>query len=555
MNQHVRNLTLTFKDANFTIPPLLVLPSEFPHLPLVVRFCLGTRIMKHRITLVTYKTEDDSGFKWDKKSLQLRSLRAAREDKLSFALQELPSPLRELLAQFKELCIRWDYGISIGPWSMRDPFASRLPQGLHVHSKPSEPQALNTLCSFLKTNVGPSVRCFNNEEKESFTEGSKWRYFYDPIQSKHGFLDYLVNNMCHIHSARCKKKVLELEQASYIDFNFDSASEKIDLHAFWTQAPSNSAIPESERSWEEHIEHHEDFEKTEVGIFERAPDTERFDITLGGHYAIVGKADELSPMLFSFPSRHHSLPFSSSFNCSFNQPTGLHPKLKCDVNVSNRPHATCKLHSFFDVPQPFFVDPYQLADDSVVQSMGIKYVQDVNGETDLEAPLWTVSKWGATVLAEIDTGKEEITTNGTKLTMEMPLHLRYLEPKEGKRYTETSMPWPIVFWACDGEGIYNPKAKNPFGRYALGYDDLFPSDNVFYHFRAKDPTRLGLQSKIDVPILDLKEASIIETWTIRVVLGGFLLLLVQIVLGVLRVKKTEETASKEGKSEETKKEK
>ncbi|KAF3908732.1 hypothetical protein AA313_de0203072 [Arthrobotrys entomopaga] len=66
------------------------------------------------------------------------------------------------------------------------------------------------------------------------------------------------------------------------------------------------------------------------------------------------------------------------------------------------PSEECTLNTFFTVPQPFFVDPYQLEDTKLMNSYGINKVRVVEGETDLEAPTWAMTKWGAMVLAELD---------------------------------------------------------------------------------------------------------------------------------------------------------
>ena len=75
----------------------------------------------------------------------------------------------------------------------------------------------------------------------------------------------------------------------------------------------------------------------------------------------------------------------------FNRPTGLHPKLEVMMALGgNSPGEECTLNAYFTVPQPFFVDPYQLEDEKLMKSYGINKVKVVQGETDLEAPTWSI---------------------------------------------------------------------------------------------------------------------------------------------------------------------
>jgi len=154
--------------------------------------------------------------------------------------------------------------------------------------------------------------------------------------------------------------------------------------------------------------------------------------------------------MFSFPSQHHPYP-EARYRSSFLNPTGLHPKLVLSIDpITKPPQDDCTLYAYATIPQPFFVDPYQLADTSLIKSYGLKSVKNVTGETDLEAPIWTMQRWGATVLAEIDTNPGYV--NGPKpWNTTLPLHLRYLEPRSGELSDMASLPWPTVFWGCRSE--------------------------------------------------------------------------------------------------------
>lgn len=66
-------------------------------------------------------------------SLTGPALPAAREDRITLALEELPEELRQVLQSCHELHIRW---VSSQPYDSISPLYSRLSPGLHVFFTP-----------------------------------------------------------------------------------------------------------------------------------------------------------------------------------------------------------------------------------------------------------------------------------------------------------------------------------------------------------------------------------------------------------------------------------
>lgn len=115
-------------------------------------------------------------------------------------------------------------------------------------------------------------------------------------------------------------------------------------------------------------------------------------------------------------------------------------------------------------------------------------------------------------------------------TATIPLHLRYLSPTPGG-YTNTTIPSPIVFWACprpSNTDTDTDLTNNPFDRHTLGYDALFPANTLFYHLQP-DVINHGfggeglLVQNITVPVLDLSSwsAGWVDVGTAGVVFVGF----------------------------------
>jgi hypothetical protein len=125
----------------------------------------------------------------------------------------------------------------------------------------------------------------------------------------------------------------------------------------------------------------------------------------------------------------------------------------------------------------------------------------------------------------------------------IPLHLRYLEPSESG-YRNTSVPWPVVFWACTAEDG-TKMGVNPFDRVNLGWEGLFGPRTMFFQLRpslssSSKEVPLSRPSRfvedISVPVLQTAEGAVsssrnnqtaqrIELGTVVVIVLGFVWIL------------------------------
>ena len=263
--------------------------------------------------------------------------------------------------------------------------------------------------------------------------------------------------------------------------------------------------------------------------------------------------------LFSFPSRHHALPRDdpTSFETLFVQPTGLHPTLQLafPARSLSPPGPSCALHAYLTLPSSVFIDRYQLDDALFLASQNIISLRSLSGETDLEAPVWVLKKWGSAGLFELKAPVDYYDADAKASTNEpwnvsIPLHLRYLAPSAadgaapapGKRLTDIA--WPAVFWACEAEeGL--KMSVNPFDRVNLGYDGLFGPKTMFYHVPPAPRGGGELYEKLEAPVMDLNRTGYVETVTGLVVLGGFLWVvwvLLKSALGGQKVKEEKKNA-------------
>ncbi|MCJ1361505.1 protease B nonderepressible form [Acarospora aff. strigata] len=372
---------------------------------------------------------------------------------------------------------------------------------------------------------GDQIKCQNPEEtfsrlsllSERFASSSAWQYHH-LLPSLLDVVTYVEQKICPPTDQRCRNDAHLLRSASYLDVDYDAISQVVTLGAFWYESPSSP-------TWDEQMQISEAANRIEVGVLANETPTEPEELSLGGFLTVIGEDEKPNPTLFSFPSRHHPLvdPPEHTYSSSFITPTGLHPTLRLTFPASavNAPAPTCALHTYLTLPSSLFADRYQLSDPVLLSSNNLRSVHSLTGETDLEAPDWTVKQWGSSMLLELSPPMPRKLKSQT-WHADIPLHLRYLPPTPGG-FAEVHVPWPVVFWACTAEEG-TKMSVNPFDRANLGYDGLFGPRTMFYHLQ---PTAVGngngsLVETLRVPVLDAGKTEWVERGTVVVVLLGFL---------------------------------
>ena len=346
--------------------------------------------------------------------------------------------------------------------------------------------------------------------------------------------------ICPEKDESCRLRAASIKSADYLDIDYDAISQSLVLSAFWHSPPLAEA-------WDERIDNSQASIKVEVGVLANEKPTEPEELSLAGFLAVVGEDRKPSmysirycnsrlilvdPTLFSFPSRHHLAPSTSGtgYSTAFKEPIGLHPTLRLTLPSSIvAPADGCALHTYLTLPSFLFLDKYQISSPNFLASKNLHSLRFLAGETDLEAPIWAVSRWGSALLLELapprsTSGPRSTATvkePGSSWHADIPLHLRYLPPSQnGLAYI--SVAWPIVFWACPSdEGT--KMNTNPFDRINLGYDGVFGPRTMFYHLQPASSGK-SLLEHIRVPVLDLQgpEMKWVESGTVMTVVLGFL---------------------------------
>ncbi|KAI1918658.1 protease B nonderepressible form [Ophidiomyces ophidiicola] len=482
-------------------------------------------------------------------SITIQSLHGARQERLTFGIQELPGEIQQVVKQCHELRIRW---ASERAYSAVSPLTSRVSPGIHVFLSPrrnNSPQ----LCPLLRKAFGADVTCTTPEVSfvsngPSKSGASSSMQFYQLLPSLDQLVVYLQAAICSEQDTECGDYASLVRSADTLDIDYNQALHSFDVTVYWSE-------PTRKSGWTDIVRNRNiSKDKVDVGILASQEPLELDELKFGGLLAVVGRDTELKPTLFSFPSRHHPLPNSATYRSEFLSPTGLHPTLQLSIPQPglSRPPApsdiTCGLYTYITLPSYIFADRYQLSttDTLFLKSHNIHKLDHIAGETDLEAPDWLTQRWGSHMLVELATppsndkqGKNTGTHVYGDWEATIPLHLRYLHPSKSG-YRNVSIPWPVVFWACVSKDTEKMKT-NPFDRTRLGWDDLFGPQTYFYHLHPlprKPMNPLELQASelvenIQVPVLRVdknsnpvvQQARAIEYGTIAVILLGFLWIL------------------------------
>ncbi|KAK5090007.1 protease B nonderepressible form [Lithohypha guttulata] len=502
--------------------------------------------MRRRSTFIPPKEVDydPSEIRITEGSLSFAGLQAAREERLTFGLNELPAEIVDVLQRSHELHVRW---ATERAYDKSSPYLSSISPGLHVSYTPLSDRNNDKLCPLLHRIFSESLRCVSPEISfsrpdilsERFASAAALQY-YSLLPSLEKLVTWIQEHVCPPSGVGCRHNAALLNSASYVDIDYDSISHALTFAAFWSEPPTTTMGMvegwQTYNNWNILVDPSPS-DRNEVGILKASPGSEAAQIEMEGILTVVGEDNSPKPTRFFFPSRHHALStkqdHDQSYTVSFDEPTGLHPTMRIrfpaatvlQEPASKAADSTCALHAYLTLPSTIFADEYAFPttdiDPPFTEAHNIVSLRSLSGERDLEAPDYVIHKWGSAMLLELatPTSAQQIDTSWD---VTIPLHLRYLKPTSGgKQHIE--IPWPVVFWACTAdEGT--KFTVNPFDRINLAYDGLFGPRTMFYHLEPQPVANQKMLEAIDVPVLDtnVMTSSMAELLTLLLVTSGFL---------------------------------
>ena len=525
--------------------------------------------MRRRVTFIR---DHNTNFSPDElqisdERVSFAGLNAAREERLTLGLGELPEELQQVLRHAHEVHIRW---ASEYVYEARAPYSSRISPGLHVFYTPLDGHSEDLVCSFLRKVFSNTLKCHSPAKtfirpplvSERFAATSATQY-HSLLPSLSNLVAYIQRHVCARSDVTCTHTASLLNIAESLDIDYDSISHTLMVNAFWSRPPAILYDPVGEwttyDAWNLDAQRKSQNDRVEVGILESLPADDEHDVKLSGHLTVVGEDDRPKPTLFNFPSRHHALPSKQlqvqAFTVSIHQPQGLHPSMEILFPNSmrlqppeNRPNGSqCALQAYLTLPSYIFADEYAFnsGDPLFAESHNIRATRAIAGENDLEAPDYLVDRWGSILLLELATPTHATNTTLTSnmpWKVDIPLHLRYLAPNH-EGVSPVDLPWPVVYWACTAEeGTKFP--VNPFDRVNIGYDGLYGPRTMFYHLQPKPVSSERIVERLVVPVYatDTTSANTIQFGTLLVILAGFLWVTVRLLPG-LKVEISESLAS------------
>ncbi|MCJ1312043.1 protease B nonderepressible form [Agyrium rufum] len=310
---------------------------------------------------------------------------------------------------------------------------------------------------------------------ERFATSASFQY-YQSLLGLEDLITYISQKICPSLGEQCHRKASSLRGANYVDLDFDTISQALDVRAFYSRPTDGISASES---WTEQITRPNKDSRVEVGILATEKSTEPESLTFGGFLTVIGEdAKPTSKNLRSIRAVYG------------------------ETDLEAPVYATKKWGSAMLIE---LAPPLPSPRSSAKQDSGIWHA-DIPLHLRYLPPI-------------------NITSSSSS------------EDKQG--ISPAEVPWPVVFWACTAEEGTKMNV-NPFDRVSLGYDGLFGPRTMFYHFKPRIPPMIKvvgemdmemglgrggeLVERIDVPVLMIGEGREwwIEMGTVLVVVAGFL---------------------------------
>lgn len=336
-------------------------------------------------------------------------------------------------------------------------------------------------------------------------------------------MSYFSTRFCPDDDSVCQSRARGLSTAASLDITYDSESQTAKLTAFWPLRVQALAVPTADKR------------RTEVGVMglDAPPNMKPHELGVSGTLTVLKEQTKPSAVFFAFPARHRAS--DGSFSARFAAPTGLHPTMQLGLDSNQPPveDGNCKLYTYLTLPRSIFADRYQLADDLFLASKNLAAALFMSLPVDLEAPEYTTSTWGSTVLLEL--APPAMRAYPDRWMAEVPLHLRYLKPSDSG-IENIEVPYPVVFWAC-GPVESVDFTKSPFDRTHLGYDQLFPDGTVFWHVDGQSEGG-RIMNSISVPVLNDSASGWVGVGTTVAISIGFAWILWKLLSSFMRFGRT-----------------
>ena len=223
----------------------------------------------------------------------ITNLDAAREERLTVGLKELPRELVHVLERAHELHLHW---ATESNYNTSTPLFSRISPGLHISYTPLKEQQEDELCPLLHKILAKDLKCLS--VKETFTTPSliSSRFAATPSFQYHSQLSSLSRLIAYLQTQICPHSDPDAEQAcihttsllslvSTLSISYDSISHALVLTTTWATPPPVYLDPVTGDiyydSWQAKIDT-TTASKVEVGILTASQATDPHELALSG---------------------------------------------------------------------------------------------------------------------------------------------------------------------------------------------------------------------------------------------------------------------------------
>ncbi|KAK9468424.1 PIG-X [Lipomyces arxii] len=481
--------------------------------------------------------------------LELRQVPGTRQDRVIITPEHLKE--QELLKSVSNIRIEI---VSKENYAHITPFNRQAAWGTHVYVTPKEGFEWDSFCLWVKSSISSDTPCIG---QDSFIELPFGYYLHSPYTNLTTLLSYMESTYSDDDATKhIQASASEIVTANYVSLSYNSNATDLKIkgkligEAYWYYG-----------NWDMTLDAGTDEHRVEVGLLGKIGDDPEGDLTYGGILAVIGVNEQFVPTLFDFSPRHRSVYEPAVYYPDLKQPYGLHPKhvttvigyiepprkkmkvIQVDDETgelnSTEAATTCSLYGYYVLPNFIFVDQYQISDLADAQAGGVKRVVGIYGETDLEIPVWMVDKWGSIMLLEL-IPPEPARFPGImqKLDVEIPMHFRYEVPDWNTTKISHEMPWPSMFWACNGS-VEAEMTTSPFDSNGLGHEYFFEPGTMFYYLHPNmtisNPVNMTyLTTTVTIPVVALETYKYVQPLTVIVISLGCLWIFFKTIMGYIR---------------------
>lgn len=187
------------------------------------------------------------------------------------------------------------------------PLVSRVPAGLHVFFTPRKESKGVPVCRLVNDLLGSADgerKCVSVEESfsrphvlsERFAGTASWQYFSPGMQGAEKMIGtWVLGKACPNEKGedgRCWGKFKRLEEAIYVDLDFDAIAQTATITGVWSPFSSNGRANGEVEPIGRVIRKYRESDRVEVGALQVEESEDDEELALGGFLTVLGEDEK-----------------------------------------------------------------------------------------------------------------------------------------------------------------------------------------------------------------------------------------------------------------------